>query len=296
MHTFRKETFRSRLTRKGTLIPESHFVYRETRIPLNKSRLCLSFESHSNQTHHYFHDKHQSELVISACDEDLSWIYNVSTSFERVFIYDKCGTLNSTSPVKRENVRVVSMQNVGSADGAYLRHITTRYHELAKYVVFTKGRNSYNANRMLSFLQNSTRGYFCPFTSLVLLKDQFYPNFKIKDYSFFRHNPNRKEKAHVYKGSGGTLRMWFEEVFGIRITIDLFKIAKLRQGRFCRGGYFAATRDIIRKHPLYAYQAIHLMQIHMTEEIDHYIERIWEALFIINKSISCELEKNMRIK
>mgnify|MGYP001434141011 CR=1 FL=1 len=84
---------------------------------------------------------------------------------------------------------------------------------------------------------------------------------------------------------------WLNDVFGSDVASVFAKISELRNHRFCMEGFVSATRETIRKHPLYVYSAIHEMQVFANEEIDHYMERSWEALFMYPGAIQCHMEE-----
>jgi len=244
----------------------------------------------------------ETELVVSVCEENLQWIAQESTAFDQVTIYNKCGGVNNLSPLKdTKNLQVIQMANVGSADGAYLRHITTHYEQLAKYTVFCKGNNKISPSFLLKQLVLNHKktnytvpgSFICPYNTPVHPALRFASCFRLKTYKSFRNNPGRSEHFHQYKGREGTMGDWLTEVFGNNnITAQFFSMSKAKNGQFCREGYFAATRETVQKHPRYVYSAIHDMQQFANEEIDHYMERLWESLMLFPWSIECLPERD----
>jgi hypothetical protein len=278
----------------STFIQRHHSVVNETQANITTSKnipTFCHFLNLPNYTHFITTRLPFAELVISACDEDLKWINMVSFFFQRITIYDKCGSLNRTHYNSLRVVRVVRMANVGSADGAYLRHITTHYDVLAPYIVFTKGKSKFSPVISLKTIQTKQPQYvhyFCPYNHSVPPKYQFHEKFQMKEYAFFRNNAQRTEGlTHTYKGPYGTLGDWLREMFGEKIRSQLLQIAADRHGSFCQQGYFALTRATIHKHPHYVYATLHHQQRYTSEEIDHYMERLWEALFLMPVSIRC---------
>ena len=99
---------------------------------------------------------------------------------------------------------------------------------------------------------------------------------------------------------------WMEEIFGSVIAERLFQTVKnhnfCSRGDFslltpssffsffsfsCLKGFFAVSRDHIKKYPKYLFEALHSYQKYSMEEVDHYLERTWYSLFHFQGSIRC---------
>ena len=252
-----------------------------------------------------------NELVVAWCEEDLQWLPQQAKSFHKVTLYQKCDSPLPRDILSIPHLSVISMPNIGSADGAYLRHITTHYYNLAQYISFTKGyveqgenRNEWRAcpptylieglsRTIRRLLQNSSvtvsaalkKAFYCCNDVFVSNHLGFYPTFKYKRKSYpFTRQINRTVPMHFYKGYDGTLQDWYQELFdNKRIIRSFFKTKNA-----CYKGYFSTTRLAIQKHPLYVYQTLHAQQRYAGEEIDHYIERTWKALLETPHPITCE--------
>ena len=97
--------------------------------------------SHSPPPHQHSRvSTSRSDLVVARCDENLHWLLREHVPFERVFLYNKCDSKIEFAVREIPSLQIIAMPNVGSADGAYLRHITTHYSDLAHITTFVKGR------------------------------------------------------------------------------------------------------------------------------------------------------------
>ena len=105
-------------------------------LPPSKLQQQLDHILHRHQQHH--HGDIKREMVVSRCDENVSWLVQEAKYFDRISLYNKCETEVEREALEIPQLVVIAMPNIGSADGAYLRHITTRYHHLARSITFTK--------------------------------------------------------------------------------------------------------------------------------------------------------------
>jgi hypothetical protein len=87
-----------------------------------------------------------TELLVSWCSEDITWVSQELTHFDSVIISSKCDTHLSPSLsaslstiFSSPKVKVVSLPNVGVCDNTYLHHIVHNWPRIANWTVFYKG-------------------------------------------------------------------------------------------------------------------------------------------------------------
>ena len=115
---------------------------------------------------------------------------------------------------------------------------------------------------------------------------EFSESFHVPSYRP-RFNPtNKTEVFHHYKGSKtATMGRWMSDTFGDDNAKQLFSHGP----RFCFGGYFASPRTAIHRQPIYVYEAMYIQQKYLLEDIDHFIERLWEAVLSEWRPIQCNV-------
>ena len=84
-----------------------------------------------------------TQLVVSWCTENISWLESELPHFDSVYLYSKCDTHLSLPPSSpfftSSKVKIISLPNVGVCDHTYLHHIIYNWDELANWTVFYKG-------------------------------------------------------------------------------------------------------------------------------------------------------------
>ena len=78
------------------------------------------------------------ELVLTHCDEPLTWLLKEANKYRRTFVYSKCDVPLDRSLEARLGSRlvVIPSPNVGGKTYASLQHIVRHYHNLAPLTVF----------------------------------------------------------------------------------------------------------------------------------------------------------------
>jgi hypothetical protein len=187
-------------------------------------------------------------------------------------------------------------------DHTYLTHILSHYDTLAEWTVFYKGRHEpfcpplsllppplssplstpTPTSTLLSLHANVSQFICCNGHDAKVHKIlQPGGRFRMLEYSP-RYNPAGHHRFHRYNGTMGN---WTAKTFGSKNARYLFSLGP----RFCFGGYFAAPRHLIHKHPKELYWSMIIQQQYALEEVDHFIERLWALLFQSDR-IECHEE------
>ena len=203
---------------------------------------------------------HTKELVVAVCKEDLSWIDNTASNYDKVTVYDKCGAkMQFYSP----NVEVKAVQNIGSCDNAYLSYIIDRYDTLPSSVDFTKGSKS--DQRPLPIRCNG-----CGSRGNIL-------GFSLGGYSFTN---NKTQAFEFVKSPHENMRAWVEN--DSLLSVDMYEESSCNT---IYQGHFSAYKEQIQNMPIKVYENLKAQQKHANEEIDHFIERSWATMFCTTKAI-----------
>jgi hypothetical protein len=216
------------------------------------------------------------ELVVSWCQEDISWVTNTSlvSGFKTIFLYSKCNA-SLPFPVKKyPHIRLETLPNIGNCDHTYLHHILSHWFTLAAETVFYKGRLDEEcppSDLIRSGDSDSDKLVCCKGNDELTNKDnQFREGFKMRLY-LTRNNPIVHEKFFRYRGNLGR---FLTHLVGKDNAKQLFATGR----DFCYGGYFSLPAHVIHRHSAAMYEALIFEQKHPREEVDHYIERLWTPL------------------
>ena len=197
------------------------------------------------------------EIVIAHYNEKLDWLKPYAS---HTHVYHK-GT--DLQPAPMGLYAWEKLPNVGRESHTYLQHIINNYDNLAEVTVFLQG-------------EGISKG-FCFHTIEEMLS-------KIKE--------NIKCHVHYHPGMGKLqhLAKWRKEWESGAMRHTNFTLGEFYQELFgspapnnvpaCLTGCFAATRDMIRKHPIDFYKkAISFISDHVNPEEGHYYERLWNVMF-----------------
>jgi len=172
------------------------------------------------------------EFVIAHYDEKLDWLAPIAN---HTHVYHKGTDLRPPPTLKLYAWE--KLPNVGRESHSYLYHIINNYETLPEYTVFLQGEGTggYCFETPKDYLNNIKNNIVCrsfgPYSSWGRI------NHWGKWLDDLNSGKMRKAK--------GTLGEFFHELFGFSHP-DTFT--------FCPAGCFAATRDMIRKHPVEFYK------------------------------------------
>ena len=204
------------------------------------------------------------EFVIAHYNENLDWIKPIA-SHTRVY--------HKGTDLKSPLLKLLSwkrLPNVGRETHTYLHHIINHYDSMPEVTVFLQADNSHQPCR---FFTEPPMNYVYDVKSMTSLNSSC-PN--ASTFTAWGRIPySLKWQIILNKGeirrARLTVAQFFKTLFGYRNPPIV---------HFCPGGCFAATRDMIKKHPLDFYiKAISFVDDHPNPEEGHYFERLWSTMF-----------------
>ena len=196
--------------------------------------------------------------MIAHYNEKLDWLAPIAS---HAHVYHKGTDLQAPPSLKlfaREK-----LPNVGRESHTYLYHIVNNYETLSGVTVFLQGEGV---------------GKFCFDTPEDYLTNLITKNVACKSTGpssdWGRSNHRSKWQDDLEGGkmrrSKWSLGEFFQELFGFPHPPTF---------NFCPTGCFAATRDMIKKHPVEFYKkAISYIDDHPNPEEGHYFERLWPTI------------------
>ena len=201
------------------------------------------------------------EFVIAHYNENLDWLMPIAN---HTHVYHKGTDLQPQSlPLNAWEW----LPNIGRESHTYLYHIINNYDTLPEITVFLQGDGEELAGGGLCFrnamdyIDNVKRNIVCNVQS------------KIKDWGRIGHYGKwwAMLKSGEIRRANLNLGEFFKELFGYPHP---------RVISACPRGCFAATRDMIKKHPIDFYKkAISFVDDHPNPEEGHYFERLWYTIF-----------------
>ena len=211
------------------------------------------------------------ELIISRYNENLNWINTYPFNKYPVICYNKGDNDNFT--VNNKDHKIINLKNVGKCDHTYLYHIINNYDNLADVSVFLPGSTNMNykigkAKRTLYELEKSKQSVFiCNYFTDV--KKNLY-NFKLDTHkTAYSENFTENTDISMEKSKIRPFGKWYESKFG-----DLV----IHHVSFW--GIMAISREHIQQHTKQYYiDLIRDLEISVSPEVGHYMERCWEAIF-----------------
>jgi hypothetical protein len=201
------------------------------------------------------------ELVVSRFQEDLRWLKRVPPGIQ-ILIYNK----GADDPLplslrERQNVRVVSLPNVGLEAHSYLTHLVSRYDSLAPVTLFCQGHPFDHApdfhDRISALAEGKERPD--PFLWYGFIEDTD-DRFGRRLFVPWSKNPERLELAT------GRLH---EELFG-QPSPELF--------HFRCGAQFAVSSEGVGKRPAVFYKRALELSLSFPLAV-HSLERMWDRFF-----------------
>ena len=204
------------------------------------------------------------EFVIAHYNENLDWIKPIASHSH---VYHKG---SDRQPPTLQLLSWKTLPNVGRESHTYLHHIINHYDSLPEVTVFLQADNGHQS---CGFFTRPPMNYVYDILRLTSLKStclrpSIFMAWGRIPYSFkwqimLKNGKIRRARL--------TVSEFFENLFGYRNPPEVY---------FCPGGCFAATRDMIKKHPLDFYiKAKAFVDDHPNPEEGHYFERLWSTMF-----------------
>jgi hypothetical protein len=210
-----------------------------------------------------------TEIVISRFNENLNWLNNKKFNNCNIICYNSGDNENFYKPT---NMTVINIDNVGKEAYTYLYHIIHNYNKLADITMFIPGSsNSIDRRLMINIiLYNIKKHNQTVFISKKYnnVQDNLY-NFQIeKYYSTSKENIKKNNNSKMNLSNIRPFGLWYQNMFG-----DL----KTNYVNF-RGIIAIHKNHILQKNK--NFYEILLSEIKTpNDEVLHYFERSWEAIF-----------------
>ncbi|XP_078383341.1 uncharacterized protein LOC144665929 [Oculina patagonica] len=204
------------------------------------------------------------EFVIAHYNENLDWITPIAS---HAHVYHKGNDLH---PPPLQLYAWERLPNVGRESHTYLYHIIRNYDKLPETTIFLQADNSHWQCR---FFTQPPMDYVYDIKSMTSLKITCNKPVRFAPWGGIRYLPKWREmlRSGEIRCANLTLRDFFKELFGVPPPRFVY---------FCPSGCFAATRDMIKKHPKSFYiKALSFLDDHRNPEEGHYFERLWSAIF-----------------
>ena len=200
------------------------------------------------------------EIVVAHYNEKLDWL---EPKADHAHVYHK-GELQSPS------LGVYAwdkLPNVGRESHTYLYHIINNYENLADVTVFVQGEGGSHAGWCFGTIDESVAKAKENVACKVMYRSNENNWGKIRHLAKWLEEYNSGAMRHA----NFTLGEFYQELFGSPHPGDI---------PICLAGCFAATRDMIKKHPIDFYKkAISFVDDHKNPEEGHYFERLWATIF-----------------
>lgn len=217
--------------------------------------------------------KNGIEIVISRYNEDLKWTTEYPFNKYKYIVYNKGG--NNEDYEKTNVLRSYNIKNQGKCDHTYLYHIVHNYDNMADIVVFLPGciNECYfkfaKAKLIIDLLDKYNEAFFVVdyHTNNSILEEYYY--FKVDDYkSMSQSNLEKNAEIKFRTSKTRPYGKWYEENFACKIQdVSLFGIMAINK------------RDIYNHEKQYYYTFMKSLEGAINDELSHYFEKSWEAVF-----------------
>ncbi|XP_022086117.1 uncharacterized protein LOC110976816 [Acanthaster planci] len=197
-------------------------------------------------------------IVIAQYTESLDWVKPFAG---HTFVYHKGGDLRPT----RKWLSWESLPNIGRESHSYLHHIITNYDQLPRVTVFYPGAIADHKNCPQNprvSISAAKRGIPCRGDS----------PFNVHRGHVIGGSYLKKPKNKYFRRSDFTFLEFYEYIYRRKPAHPVIKQ--------CWKGCFAATKAMIKRHPLDFYiRAISTLGKSSNPEEGHYFERLWYHMF-----------------
>ncbi|XP_078381629.1 uncharacterized protein LOC144664392 [Oculina patagonica] len=204
------------------------------------------------------------EFVIAHYNENLDWITPIASN---AHVYHKG---NDLQPPPVQLHAWDRLPNVGRESHTYLHHIINNYDNLPETTIFLQADNRHLPCR---FFTRPPMDYVYEIKSMTSLNITCQKPRRFTSWEEIRYSSKWLKilRSGEMRRANLTLRDFFTELFGFPPPSFVY---------FCPGGCFAATRDMIKKHPKSFYiKAVSFLDNHPNPEEGHYFERLWSTIF-----------------
>ena len=214
----------------------------------------------------FFHKKLLDyEFVIAHYNENLDWLAPIASHSH---VYHK-GKDKKPPPLPLNAWD--RLPNIGRESHTYLHHIINNYDNLPEITVFLQGDGQELGDNLcfpnpIDYITNVKKNVVCKFQQ------------RLDNWGRIRHYGKWLDMLNtgVIRRANLTLGEFYEYLFGYPHPRDFPS---------CPRGCFAATRDMIKSHPIDFYEkAISFVNDHSNPEEGHYFERLWPIIILPESS------------
>ncbi len=221
-----------------------------------------------------------ADIVIARYNESLEWLNDDKYKKYKIICYNSGDNEDFYKP---DNMKIVKIENIGKEAFVYLYHIITNYDNLANVTVFLPGscedkQRTHQLNTLMNELDKNKNTIFIS-SEYSDVKKELY-DFKIDEYcSTNKNNFKTNSKCKLNPSSVRPFGKWYETMFGKVKTTHVNY----------RGLLVIHKKHILQKNKEF-YEKLILELKHPNDEVSHYFERSWEAIFYpINDAIFINL-------
>jgi hypothetical protein len=216
-------------------------------------------------------NKKSIEIVVSRYNEDLKWTLDSPFNKYKYIVYNKGDNENYE---KTNVLRSYNIKNEGKCDHTYIYHIVHNYYHLSDIVVFLPGCiDQYfkykKAKLLLEQIEKNNEAYFIiDYKCETNVLDDFY-YFKIDEYkSMTKSNLEKNDSIVFRKSKIRPFCKWYENNFNYDIkNVSYFGI------------FSCNKKDIYNHDKSFYFKHMKSLQGAANDELSHYYERSWEAMF-----------------
>jgi hypothetical protein len=215
--------------------------------------------------------KKSIEIVISRYNEDLLWTTKTPFNKYKYIVYNKGDNENY---IKNNVLKSYNIKNQGKCDHTYLYHIVHNYNYLSDIIVFLPGcLNVYfkdsKAKILLDLIEKYNEAFFIvDYESSENILDEYY-YFKVDNYkSMSKVNLDKNSDLQFRKSKVRPFGKWYTQNFDFDIkNVSLFGIFSVNK------------KDIYNHNKSYYYKHMYSLEGATNDELSHYYEKAWEAVF-----------------
>lgn len=213
--------------------------------------------------------ENNNDMVIARYNESLEWLNDDKYKKYKIICYNSGNDENFYKP---NNMKVVKIENRGKEAFVYLYHIIANYENLSEVTVFLPGscedqQRQGQLNTLMTELDSNNNTIFISGQYSDVKTDLY--NFTLDEYcstneNNFKINSNCKLNPSSVRPFG----KWYESMFGdVKTTNVNFR------------GLLVIHKNHILQRNKEFYEKLLLEFNHPNDEVAHYFERSWEAIF-----------------
>lgn len=209
-------------------------------------------------------------IVVARYNENLEWLKEEPFNKYNVIVYNSGDDENFYRP---ENMKVVKLDNIGKEAYTYLYHICKNYDNLDDFTIFLPGSSTsdHKYKAAVKIVQETEKHRNTVFISTIKcndVRDDWY-NFYLDEWcSTSKENSKKNSNCKLTLSSVRPFGAWYDK---------FFKDIKTKNINYC--GILSFKKEHILQRPLDSYETLLAEFKEPNDEVAHYFERAWEAIF-----------------